>query len=666
MSEIKRVLLNPKRLLLLLGLILLSVYWLTPPAYWQTARDYKAAQEDLLNQYKQMPIADVMTELDLLTDNGSYLTGQYSALYDKISYLDGFEKSLQNIQKKASSMSTVSIFAGSPYSQANIKKTAADYTRLESITPTLGLDRPIEEVVQNDRSDYLLGLWMLVLVYSFLAERRRGLWNVVCASPKGRLALPLWRLYTIGLGAILGAVSITLGELTLSYSLHGGIGELGRMIQSVPMFFGLTIPMTVGEFWIMYLGLRILGAFVIGLVAWLIFELISDRRIALAVLAAVLGLEYVLTNLAGGTGFLRVVNIFSFIQPRKLLLDYENIKVFDTPTGKVPLVLLSGIVIAVLSSTIVLFRYARRRPTDGYAWLDRLGQFFTRLTAPLGFHTGLLGHSLHQILSVGKGALILLVALAVGFTLAEPPQLGSAQTEEVLYESYLRQSQGPFTEDNWTFLQKQEDNLARDKAAYEALLQDLESGAIDRDTFEQKAYYYKELYAVEIAVGQYREYLNGLSAIDNAHVLPHWVYEGLMGDTAQGPVILQSLCLVTCLLLFIFQAGAQSRSGMGKSQESTLHGRLRLKLTQHLAAWIVTFVFCALIWAFQLSRLWGSYGSGLPFPNAPANCLSFLKNVSARYTVLGYWVVQVLKQTLMTCCWSSIILLLTGGLQRKR
>lgn len=666
MSEIKRVLLNPKRLLLLLALLLLAVYWLTPPAYWQTARDYKTSQEELLVEYKKMPISEVMRELDLVTEGGSYLTGQYSALYDKVSYLTGFHESLQAIQDKAKNMSTVSIFAGSPYSQANIKKTAADYARLEAVTPTLGLDRAIEEVMQNNRSDYLLGLWMLVLVYSFLAERRRGLWNVVCASPKGRLALPLWRLYTIGLGAILGAVSITLGELTLSYSLHGGIGELGRMIQSVPMFFGLTVPMSVGEFWGFYLALRIMGTFVVGLAIWLIFELLSDRRIALAVLAGVLGLEYVLTTTAGGSGFFRVVNIFSFIQPRKLVLDYENIKVLDNPTGKIPLVLLSGVALAVLSVSIILFRYARRRPTDGYTWLNRLGQFFTRLTAPLGYHTRLLRHTLHQTLSVGKGALILLVALAVGFTLAEPPRLGSAITQEVLYESYLRQSQGPLTEDTWTFLQKQEDTLARDQAAYEALLQDLESGDIDSEVFEQKAYYYRELYAVEGAISQYREYLNSISALENAHVLPHWVYESILGESGQGTAILQGLCLVTCLLLFIFQSGAQKRSGIEKSQESTIHGRLRLKMTQHFAAWIITFGFCALVWAFQLCRLWGSYGSGLPFPNAPANCLTFLKDVSSSYTVLGYWVVQALKRTLTTCCWSSMILLITGGLQRKR
>lgn len=666
MTEIKRVLLSPRRLLVLLLLLLLCAYQSAQPDRWQMARETRANQEALLETYGSISLDEALDELNLLTNNGAQLTRQYSSFYNQVTYLADFQKELERIQTRAKGMSTVSIFAGSPYAQANIRKTASDYARLEGTELTLGMDAAVERVMEKDGSDWLLGIWMLVVVCAFLAERRRGLWNVVCASARGRVALPMWRLVTLILAALTGAVTITLTELAVSYSLCGGIRELGRMVQSIPMFFNLTIPMTIGQFWLLYIGLRFLGALFLGFMIWFLFEMLSDRRMAAAALAAVLGTEYVLATRAGADKLLGTVNLFSFLHPRALVLDYQNLNLFGKPVGQMPLVLWGGAGLSLVAAAIVLLRYRKRRPTDSYAWLDRLGQFRSRLTAPLGYHTGLLAHSLHQILSVGKGALILLAALAVAFTMAEPPYLGTNQPEEILYESYLRRSQGPVTDETHAYLLELEEKLAQDQAEYQTLLNQLNNGDIDQDAFEAKAYHYQELGAREMAISRYRQYLLELEPIENAHVLPHWVYQSLFGIGSRQPQALLGLCMVTSLLVFVFQSGTRQRSGMAKSQQAAPYGRLRLQLTQHLSAWIVTFLFCALVWALQFGRLWASYSGGLPFPDAPAPCLTFLQDAPAGYTVLGHWLALSLKQTLLTCAWSSGILLITGGLQRKR
>lgn len=666
MAELKRVLLSPRRLLLLLGLLLLCAYQLAQPNQLRVSRENRANQEALLEIYGHAPLWKTLEELNELTSGGAQLTRQYSSFYQQVTYLTGFEKSLENIQTRAKQMTTVSIFAGSPYSQANIQKTAADYSRLEDVELTLGMDTAVERVMNNSISDWFLGIWMLAVVYSFLAERQRGLWNVVCASARSRFALPVWRLHTIALSAALGSVLMTLTELATAYSLHGGISELGRTIQSIPMFFDFTIPMTIGQFWLFYTAFRALGALFLGVVIWLLFEIISDRRMAAAVLAAVLGAEYFLCTKAGADRLLRTVNLFSYLQPRNLVLRYQNLNLFGMPVGQMPLVLCSGAVLALAAVTAILLHYTRRCPSDSYAWLDRLGQFCNRLTAPLGYHTSLLGHSLHQILSVGRGALIFLSALAVAFTLADASVPGSTDAQEVLYESYLRQTQGPVTEKTWASLQKLEDKLSQDQDAFQTLQDQLSSGEIDQKAFEAKVFPYRELYVREAAISQYRQYLEELEPVENAHVLPHWVYQTLFGITSSQPKVLFGLCLITAFLVFVFQSGAQKRSGMAQSQHATPYGRLRLQLTQHLSAWIVTFLFCALVWGIQFGRLWASYSGGLPFPNAPVWCLSFLRNTAPNCTVLGYWLILSLKQTLLTCAWSSGILLITGGLQRKR
>ncbi len=659
MAEIRRVLGSPRRLLLLLALMLLAAYWLSPPDRWGSAMEYRDAQREFLASYAGKSTREIYDDLYAETDGGSYLVGQPGAIFQKAAYQVEFDARLQAICSKAENLSTVSIFAGSPYSQANVKKTAADYARLEGLPLTLGLDRPVLALMENGKSDFLVGIWMLAVVYAFLAERRRGLWNVVCASPRGRGALPLWRLATLGLGALLGVSAITFTELALTYSIHGGIQELGRYIQSIELFFGFTYPMTIGQFWLFYLSLRILGAFVLGLVMWLMFEVFSDRRMAAAILAGGLGLELAMTKVAGGEGYLRVINLFSFLQPRNLVTDYENLNLFGKPVGQLTLVAWAALVLSVLSLMVIFWRYARRRPTDGYAWLDKVSQWFTNLVAPLGYHTGLLRHTFHQIFSVGRGAVILLAALAVGFTLAEPRIHSENDAVAIQLESYQRQAQGPLTQETWDKLEIWETKLAENQEIYAQLQSDRESGILSQRDFEEQSAPYSNLWAVEAALPQFRAYLEDISTRENPHVMPQWVYITLLDEHTS----LQALCLVVTLLVFVFQSGAQKSSGMGKSQEATPLGRTRLKVIQHLAAWMVTALFCAMIWGFQFGRLWFGYGSGLPFVTAPAGCLTFLSD-AGNATILGYWGMEVLKKTLLTCGFSSLILVVTKEVSR--
>ncbi|MFR0734259.1 MAG: hypothetical protein ACLSHU_08800 [Oscillospiraceae bacterium] len=134
-----------------------------------------------------------------------------------------------------------------------------------------------------------LGAYMALVVASFLEERKRGLWTMVCASPAGRLGLPVWRLGAVALGALLGSAVLTCTELSHAYWMYGGLSELGRVLQSVSSFQDFTYPMTIGSFWLLYLLLRALGAFLLGLTLWFLQEAIADRRLVGVVWVLVLG-----------------------------------------------------------------------------------------------------------------------------------------------------------------------------------------------------------------------------------------------------------------------------------------------------------------------------------------------------------------------------------------
>ena len=111
--------------------------------------------------------------------------------------------------------------------------------------------------------------------------------------------------------------------------------------------------------------------------------------------------------------------------------------------------------------------------------MDGLIGSWTEHTAclpPLARHTSLLGHELYKTLAVGRGALVLLAALALAALLAQSPGLGTSDPVEVNLESYYRQSQGPVGQETQDYLAKRRSCLAEQQAQWDALQERYETG----------------------------------------------------------------------------------------------------------------------------------------------------------------------------------------------
>ena len=265
--------------------------------------------EQFLKAHQGESLEELQTQLDRILESPNCSLSDrmsYGLLRNQVEYLLSFPGRLAEIQAQAEHMSSVSIFAGSPYSQANIRKTAADYRRLEGAEVTLGHDRAVEQVMGASLSDWL---WGHTWPWWWLRSWRNGsgaCGTMVCASPAGRLGLPVWRLGAVALGALLSSAVLTCTELSHAYWMYGGLSELGRVLQSVSSFQDFTYPMTIGSFWPLFTCFcGALGAFLLGLTLWFLQEAIADRRLVGAVWVLVLGGEYALYRRLPGTALLQ-------------------------------------------------------------------------------------------------------------------------------------------------------------------------------------------------------------------------------------------------------------------------------------------------------------------------------------------------------------------------
>lgn len=661
MEEIKRVLFNRKQVLFLLLLLALNLFEMSQ--YFNSGID-QAQLAELLGRYRTMSLSEAMEELNVVTENATRLMYPYSEAYRQVEYLIGFDENLEEIKARAENMSTVSIFAGSAFARANIRKTVQDYSRLEGIRLTLGLDEPVEMVMFRTLSDWLLGAYMISVVYAFLKERKRGLWNMVCASPNGRGHLLTWRFCTIALAAVIAAPVFTGMEIICAYGIYGGADELGRMVQSVQMFEELTIPMTIGRFWIFYILLRAAGCFFVGMIAWFLLEIIADYRLVGLGWAVFAGVEYALYKGTPAESLFHQVNLFTYLNPDSLVTTYQNLNLFGHPVGHRMIVLCAVLVFAALFLGIITVVYQRRKPVSGYVWVDRIQDRIRRIFAPLSFHVSLFQHELYKILATGKGALILICALGTVVLMGDSVGSSYRDEREIILESYYRQSKGVVGAETENYLSEKKERLETMSAERDELMEQYFSGQIDAEEYDIRMRSYNNIDNQRQALEIYEAHLERLLGIEGSYVLPHWVYEELMGEYGNQTGNLIFISVLAVLLLFAAQISAERKTGMDRTQNSSLNGRAYLKHRKHRAAWLIVTVFSAGVWGLYLKQVIQAYGS-VPYLQAPVCCLSFLEHVPEKINILEYWLMLVAARTVFLCILSSVILLAADRLRKK-
>lgn len=664
MEEIKRVLLTKRRVLIWLLLVGYCLFFFGKPLLSENAFDTRDGWAPYLETYRDVELKKIQSNLNKITKNGEdyFALDLYGRmLQTQVNYLLDYPEFLENVQWQAGTMLNVSIFRTD---DETVLKTAEDYKRMEGVELTIGMDQAVTHAMWKDTSDWLLAAYMLVIAFSFMAERKRGLWNMVCASAGGRVKLPLCRLVCLFIAAFVGTVTFTGIEAVVGWIQYGGFGELGRIVQSIEMFKGFTIPMTIGQFWLYYAALRFVGAFLTGMVFWLFFEIIPDRRLAAIAFALFAGLEFVLFKIFPGDYLLDTINLFMWISPKNLLTSYEVLTPFGLALSRLDVYFGVGIVGAVLGTTAILICYKVRKPTGGIAWVTRLTDWWRKHTAAVGFHGRLFFHELYKMLVTGRGAIVLVAALLISYSIAQSPYLGNDNgVVSQALETYYRQSQGPLTSDAQDYLQKQRQKVAQLEEEQASLQIRYEKGRVSDLEYRALSFQFQDLGEKKMALDQYEQDLQTLANIENAHIMPHWVYAELFGVGSKTVGTLQAVSALAVALLCVLYASTEGSTGMTKARRATPGGRSKALIARYGAGIVFSALISMAIWGLQMYLLYDSYGA-MPYLNAPICCLKYFADMKQSVTIIGHWVTLVAGRTALMSALSVGLLWLTDRLQK--
>ena len=266
--EAKRVLKNPLFLATLAALLLLNAFFFI---YQQTDgqgdfREYGNVYHRELNALADLSWEEGLAqceiaEQEVLENWGSgnniqrhdvieQLTAQYE-------YLLGYEDYLDKIDADAAKLQSVSLFAD-PDSVAyqNTVKTAEDFHAMDGVSVSMGHDLAVTVVFADKWADYSIVILICVVCGLFVAERKEGLWPMIYAAPGGRWKLVCKRIGILFAASWVGTVLIVGSKVLLCGWVFHGLGEWDRVLQSIPMFQNVPTPLTVAEFWMLYITVK--------------------------------------------------------------------------------------------------------------------------------------------------------------------------------------------------------------------------------------------------------------------------------------------------------------------------------------------------------------------------------------------------------------------------
>lgn len=587
-------------------------------------------------------------------------------------YLTGYGDYLASIQRNKESMMSFSIFNDpNSFSSRNILKTAQEFKKLENVSLSLGTDGAINAFMRFEMTDYLLLAVLVLICISFLEERKKGLWNVIHAAPRGRLRLALNRAGIL-FGISVVSVLILYGtNLVLGFSLYGGLEDLGRSVQSVEALSKLPVLFTVWQFLFQYVLLRIAASFLIALLLWLLLTAINNVKYTIVVAAGVLVAEYSFYTFLPVQSVFNVFkyfNVFTYISLSDLYTNYLNIDLFGFPVGIRSISQFAMLPLGLLLATTCVAVHCHKKPAAGRDLLGSLAYRLNSLTDKGLRHFHLLGMELHKTLFIQKGAVVILlfVYLATGLSFTAFVPIGSAA--DAAARQYTATLEGVISENTFQKMDAIQAELTDTITAFDNAKKQYENGTMEYPQFDIFAREGEAAKTKADGLRIVRQQAEALRELGQQRGFIPWLvedtlYQSIYGEPAKENQ--QTAGLLALLALVLLLAGNmtyEEQSGMTNLLHSTVRGRNVLLCRKIALATIATTAIWAVTYGLELHTFFSGYaGESL---SAPVQNLAMLRNVPFSLTIGDFLILLYFVRWIALLGSAMLTLLISSRLKR--
>ena len=407
----KRVLFNGKTILFLLILIGLSVWQYQNTYISQNdgaqarhgfyqeyirqlaplTKEDRTAQLETLGTELEESIATGMAQETIDDQMMSELFLRQSALamvQEQNDYVDGYQAYLDKVQSDASYIQKGGIFGSADgYLAKNAAKTASDYEKMNAVSDRICLE-PVysfETIVKGDLTGLLAALFTLYLSVCLVRFQKRGLWDMVYATQKGRTRFFLGQIVVLLLGSV-GSVCVLYGaRVAEGILLFGESSSWNLPVQCSSLFESYTLSVSMWQMIALIFVFHIAAAFASALASWFFCILIRQEKIAVLVCLGIAVVESILyRSIAASSNLilLRVLNLAALWNIQEMMCGYQNVPIGTIPVGQYAIyIVYIGVLIFVCAGAGILFgsrRYPKGAASLSERFMELIGKAASR------------------------------------------------------------------------------------------------------------------------------------------------------------------------------------------------------------------------------------------------------------------------------------------------
>ena len=635
MIELRRLLLSPKRLLMLMmiaavNLALFSGYC-------------RAQREEQIAYYEMMRMSGSNVQGQERLKYQQYLEKDY---YDYLSYV-------QQQSDAQSILSSLSHNGESDFVTRNHKKTTKDYGNLGNVKLRSGENRGILAAADYKVTDLLLMIAPLLLILELNAETDSAVSALTRTTKRGRVPLCAWQTLAVFLLSAASVLCLYGGNLLYTAAYYGA-PDLTRAIQSLPEYKLCSLRISVGGY---FLASGLLKAAALTVIALTVRLLLARFHavIGWAISAGIFGSAFLLYRLILPTAkinHLKFLNIFAVLDADIFFRQYCNLNWFGYPSGfrTDMLLLVSSFLLLLTLFSLLLVGYCRPMKSGRNAEIlkERFARFFT-MHQPC--HS-LFGFEGWKLLIGQRAVFVLLAAGLMGVSLYQDIHLYAPANPDT--QGFYSRFGGEVTLEKIrkaaAITVGEKDTIKKDQIA-------LAHAYLNHEP-ELRVSKIKQRIADEQAeLKRYEALLTAmvdLSAYTHKTGRPAWLidqsaYQLMFRENAAE----RRCCMVLLLYLIFMFAGI-------RAYDNRYDTRMLLRSTKRGRAGIFTAqtIWCMLLTAAAVTGLHGIYlirliqDVGFYMPEAPAQSLAMFRalpfSVSLRTCIVLFFVLRFLIAVLIT------------------
>lgn len=519
------------------------------------------------------------------------------------------------------------------------------YSKVKNVKIEFELIKGWDEYFRFSIPNLLIIVYLLIAVPCImLAEDNTGLEQIIHTTKYGRLRLYNAKyLFCIIISIVTSILFLGLPLLAIYFTT--GFSSIHNSVQAIDYFFVNPLPITIGRFLLISIGVKILvfaGLTTIVMLLSILFRRVTHTFVASLALC---GLFYYLSTITYTelNNPARVLNLFFITAADQCFSRYLGVNVFGFCVSHYSFIIAIYALILIaagIAGGFLFVKFIRKGVMNK--------KFKLTLKIPVKLKDGvrgwqkritvrnLYGYEFFKLLLANKTVLIIALFVMIKVFVADSVYAVERSFEDEIYKDYMTYLEGEMTEEKRQYLQEERARLNEIIAKKSEMESQFRNGSISSEEYNK---YYLQYNIAEVKnrvfarVEQHAAYIDRMAAQEKT---AHFVY-----DTGWNDMCFAEFDFVLFLLFLFLFCGVfadEYRSGFDQLLKSTKKGREKTFKAKFIVCGVTSLALALAFTALDIFYL--VRHNLLPAPGSPLVSLEGFEAAASGISIQNYAVIM--------------------------